>query len=70
MSLLSAQRNFPRACIIGRGYFCKPQEGREGEKLASANQTQKNYNHFWGWPLTTAALSQNLLLLLSVYTSW
>ena len=31
MSLLSVQRNFPRAHIISRGYFCKPREGREGK---------------------------------------
>ena len=41
MSLLSAQHNFPRACTISRGYFCKSREGREGEKLASANQPKR-----------------------------
>ena len=38
MLFLSAQCNFPWACTISRGFFCKPQEGREGKKLASANQ--------------------------------
>ena len=32
--------------------------------------TQRKYNHFWGWPHTTAILYQNLLLSLNVCTSW
>ena len=39
-------------------------------KIGQCQPTQKNYNHFWGWPPTTAILSQNSLLLLSVCTSW
>ena len=41
MSLLSVQCNFSRAHSIGRGYFCKPREGREGKKLASTNQPKR-----------------------------
>ena len=39
-------------------------------KIGQYQPTQKNYNHFWGWPPTTVALSRNSLLSLSVYTSW
>ena len=50
---------FPWAFTICRGYICKPQEGRKSKELVSANQSKKNYNHFWGCPLITAILYQN-----------
>ena len=46
MPFLSVQCNFPWARSISRGYICKPQEGREGKKLASANP--KELQSFWG----------------------
>ena len=41
MPFVSVQHDFPQACTISRRYICKPQEGREGKKLASANQSKR-----------------------------
>ena len=41
MPFVSVQHNFPCTCSIGRGYICKPQEGKEGKKLACANQPKE-----------------------------
>ena len=51
MSLLSAKLFCTQ---LSAEYFSKPSEGREGKKLASTQPTPKEYNHFWGWPPTTA----------------
>ena len=58
---LPVQCSLPQACTICRGYICKSQEGRKGKEIGWFQLTQKNYNHFWGWPLITTILYQDLL---------
>ena len=39
----------------------------EKEKIGQCQPTQKNYNHFWGWPLLLPFHTKNSLLSLNVW---
>ena len=61
---------FLRHVLLAEGISANPEKVEKVKNWPSANQPKRITIIFWGWPPTTAILSQNSLLSLSVYTSW